>query len=70
MANPPFNVDEIDADKVKSDPRLPFGLPGVNKTRQSLQRQLCLDKLFLQLFERKRQGAGFVMSSQASSAGL
>jgi type I restriction enzyme M protein len=23
MANPPFNVDEIDADKVKSDPRLP-----------------------------------------------
>ena len=31
MANPPFNVDEIDADKVKTDPRLPFGLPGVNK---------------------------------------
>jgi hypothetical protein len=31
MANPPFNVDEIDADKVKNDPRLPFGLPGVNK---------------------------------------
>ena len=31
MANPPFNVDEIDADKVKKDPRLPFGLPGVNK---------------------------------------
>ncbi|HQZ66678.1 MAG TPA: N-6 DNA methylase, partial [Planctomycetaceae bacterium] len=30
MANPPFNVDEIDADKVKNDPRLPFGLPGVN----------------------------------------
>jgi type I restriction enzyme S subunit len=31
MANPPFNVDEIDANKVKNDPRLPFGLPGVNK---------------------------------------
>src|SRR4030042_6254281 len=31
MADPPFNVDEIDADKVKSDPRLPFGLPGVNR---------------------------------------
>ncbi len=31
MANPPFNVDEIDADKVARDPRLPFGLPGVNK---------------------------------------
>ena len=34
MANPPFNVDEIDADKVKSDPRLPFGLPGVNKNNK------------------------------------
>ena len=31
LANPPFNVDEVDADKVKRDPRLPFGLPGVNK---------------------------------------
>ncbi len=31
MANPPFNVDEIDTDKIKNDPRLPFGLPGVNK---------------------------------------
>ena len=35
MANPPFNVDEIDADKIKNDPRLPFGLPGVNKKGKS-----------------------------------
>ena len=28
MANPPFNVDEIDAEKMKDDPRLTFGLPG------------------------------------------
>jgi type I restriction enzyme M protein len=34
MANPPFNVDEVDADKVKNDPRLPFGLPGVNKNEK------------------------------------
>ena len=34
MANPPFNVDEIDADKVRTDPRLPFGLPGVNKKQK------------------------------------
>ena len=26
MANPPFNVDEIDADKIRRDPRLPFQL--------------------------------------------
>lgn len=31
MANPPFNVDEIDADKVKTDPQLLFGLPGFSK---------------------------------------
>lgn len=31
MANPPFNVDMVDAEKVKADPRLPFGLPGTTK---------------------------------------
>ena len=34
MANPPFNVDEVDAEKVKGDQRLPFGLPGVNKAKK------------------------------------
>ena len=27
MANPPFNVDEVDAEKVKGDKRLPFADP-------------------------------------------
>ena len=30
MANPPFNVDMVDAEKVKDDRRLSFGRPGVN----------------------------------------
>ena len=34
MANPPFNVDMVDAEKVKDDRRLPFGLPGVNKAKK------------------------------------
>ena len=34
MANPPFNVDEVDAEKVRGDRRLPFGLPGVNKAKK------------------------------------
>ena len=34
MANPPFNVDEVDAEKVKGDKRLPFGLPGVSKSKK------------------------------------
>ena len=35
MANPPFNVDMVDATKVEEDCRLPFGLPGVNKAKKS-----------------------------------
>ena len=68
MANPPFNVDEIDADKVKSDPRLPFGLPGVNKKEKvSNGNYVWISYFYSYLNERGR--AGFVMSSQASSAG-
>ena len=68
MANPPFNVDEIDADKVKNDPRLPFGLPGVNKKgKVSNGNYVWISYFYGYLNEQGR--AGFVMSSQASSAG-
>lgn len=68
MANPPFNVDEIDAEKVKKDPRLPFGLPGVNKGKKvSNGNYIWISYFYSYLNEKGR--AGFVMSSQASSAG-
>ena len=68
MANPPFNVDEIDAEKVKTDPRLPFGLPGVNKKgKVSNGNYVWISYFYSYLNERGR--AGFVMSSQASGAG-
>ena len=68
MANPPFNVDEVDADKVKRDPRLPFGLPGVNKSKKvSSGNYLWISYFYSYLNAHGR--AGFVMSSQASSAG-
>ncbi len=68
MANPPFNVDEIDADRVKSDPRLPFGLPGVNRGgKVSNGNYIWISYFYSYLNEHGR--AGFVMSSQASSAG-
>ena len=68
MANPPFNVDEVDAGKVKGDKRLPFGLPGVNKAKKvSNANYLWLQYFYSYLNERGR--AGVVMSSQASSAG-
>jgi len=67
MANPPFNVDEIDAKKIKSDPRLPFGLPGVNKKgKVSNGNYVWISYFYSYLNEQGR--AGFVMSSQASSA--
>jgi len=68
MANPPFNVDEIDADKVRNKPRVPFGLPGVNKDGNvSNGNYVWISYFYSYLAETGR--AGFVMSSQASSAG-
>ena len=68
MANPPFNVDEVDEERVKGDKRLPFGLPGVNKSKKvSNANYLWLQYFYSYLNENGRAGA--VMSSQASSAG-
>src|ERR1700730_13060469 len=68
MANQPFNVDEVDAEKVKGDKRLPFGLPGVNKAKKvSNANYLWMSYFYSYLNETGR--AGVVMSSQASSAG-
>jgi type I restriction enzyme M protein len=68
MANPPFNVDGVDAEKIKTDPRLPFGLPGVNnKGEVSNGNYLWISYFYSYLNDSGR--AGFVMSSQASSGG-
>jgi type I restriction enzyme M protein len=68
MANPPFNVDEIDADKIKRDPRLPYGLPGVNKGGKVSNGNYVWISFFDSYLNAQGR-AGFVMSSQASSAG-
>ncbi|WP_027147115.1 class I SAM-dependent DNA methyltransferase [Methylobacter marinus] len=81
MANPPFNVDMVDADRIKGDRRLPFGLPGIskgkgkksendpkkNKPTVSNGNYLWISYFHSYLNDKGR--AGFVMSSQASSAG-
>jgi len=68
MANPPFNVDMVDSEKIEGDKRLPFGLPGVNKAKKvSNGNYLWISYFWSYLNEKGR--AGFVMSSQASSAG-
>lgn len=72
MANPPFNVDMVNA-SVAGDRRLPFGLPGTTKNKQTKKETvsngnyLWISYFWSYLNETGR--AGFVMSSQASSGG-
>ena len=68
MANPPFNVNLVDAERIKGDPRLPFGLPGVNKQKKVGNGNYLWISYFWSYLSPKGR-AGFVMSSQASSAG-
>ena len=68
MANPPFNVDMVDAEKIKDDRRLPFGLPGVNKDKKVSNGNYLWVSYFYSYLKAGGR-AGFVMSSQASSAG-
>jgi len=68
MANPPFNVDLVDAERIAKDPRLPFGLPGVNKAKKVSNGNYLWISYFWSYLNVKGR-AGFVMSSQASSAG-
>ncbi|MCP5195741.1 MAG: N-6 DNA methylase [Gammaproteobacteria bacterium] len=81
MANPPFNVDMVDAEKVKTDPRLPFGLPGTTKgagkkkngdagkNKETVSNGNYLWISYFHSYLNRQGRAGFVMSSQASSAG-
>lgn len=68
MANPPFNVDKVNADKAKNAGRLPFGMPGVNKDKEvSNGNYLWIQYFYSYLKDNGR--AGFVMASSASDAG-
>jgi type I restriction enzyme M protein len=62
MANPPFNVNKIDKDKIKDDTaRFPFGMPRVDNGNY----------LWIQLFYsalNKNGRAGFVMANSAADA--
>ena len=61
MANPPFNVDKVDKEKIKTDPRFPFGLPKADNANY----------LWIQIFAstlNAKGRAGFVMANSASDA--
>lgn len=62
MANPPFNVDKVDKDKLAGDPRFPFGLPKPDNGNY----------LWIQMFHAALNDggrAGFVMANSAGDAG-
>ena len=61
MANPPFNVDQVDRDKIKDDPRYPLGMPRTDNANY----------LWIQLFYSALNAhgrAGFVMANSAADA--
>ena len=61
MANPPFNVKRVDYEKVRGDPRWPFGLPSTDNANY-----LWIQLFYSALNERGR--AGFVMANSAADA--
>jgi type I restriction enzyme M protein len=61
MANPPFNVDKVDKDRLKDDKRFPFGMPRTDNANY-----LWIQIFYSALNETGR--AGFVMANSAADA--
>jgi type I restriction enzyme M protein len=61
MANPPFNVDKVDKERLKDDPRYPFGLPKADNANY-----LWIEIFYSALNQGGR--AGFVMANSAGDA--
>lgn len=69
MANPPFNVDGVDPARLKNDPRLPFGLPGLAQKTGAVSNANYLWIQYFYSYLNERGRAGFVMASSATDAG-
>ncbi len=61
MANPPFNVNGVDKERLKDDERYPFGLPKTDNANY-----LWIQKFYSALNDKGR--AGFVMANSAGDA--
>lgn len=62
MANPPFNVNGVDKERIKDDPRYNFGIPSADNANY-----LWIEAFYSALNENG--SAGFVMANIASDAG-
>jgi type I restriction enzyme M protein len=61
MANPPFNVDKVDKERIKDDPRYSFGVPRADNANY-----LWIEVFYSALNQTGR--AGFVMANSAGDA--
>ena len=61
MANPPFNVNKVDKDRLKDDPRFPLGMPRVDNANY-----LWIQTFYSSLNKTGR--AGFIMANSAADA--
>ena len=67
MANPPFNVDKVNAESAQSAGRLPFGMPSVNAKKEvGNGNYLWVSYFYSYLNETGR--AGFVMASSSTDS--
>jgi len=67
MANPPFNVDKVNAETAQSAGRLPLGLPAINAKKEfGNANYLWISYFYAYLNEKGR--AGFVMASSATDS--
>ena len=68
MANPPFNVDKVNKDNAVSAGRLPFGIPGVDKSGKSFSNANYLWISYFYSYLNEKGRAGFVMASSATDS--
>jgi len=61
MANPPFNVNGVDKERLKDDPRFPLGMPSTDNGNY-----IWISLFYSSLSKKGR--AGFVMANSASDA--
>lgn len=61
LANPPFNVDRVDKERIKDDKRYPFGMPKTDNANY-----LWIQLFYSSLNDKGR--AGFVMANSAADA--
>ncbi len=69
MANPPFNVDGVETARIKNDPRLAYGIPGLAQKTGAVSNANYLWIQYFYSYLNERGRAGFVMASSATDAG-